>query len=204
MKWLSFDSPVMQAISRAADYALLNILCLVCSLPLITAGAALSAKYYVSMKLVREEGAPVFKTYFTSFFRNLKQTLFPGLVSVLGCGILLWNWNYALSYESPAVYRWGLIVLTVFSMMVFFVFFVIIARYEISNKEALKAALGLTAAHFARLLLAVAMVFVPLIISIWYLKWAWVICLFTQCVMLHYNSRFFVKEFTRLEEKMGL
>ena len=43
MKWLSYDSPLMQAISRATDYVILNVLCLVCSLPLITAGAALSA-----------------------------------------------------------------------------------------------------------------------------------------------------------------
>jgi hypothetical protein len=59
-------------------------------------------------------------------------------------------------------------------------------------------------AHFVRILLAVALFVLPFIISIWYLKWAWLICLFAHCVMLHYNSLFFIKEFDRLEEKMNI
>ena len=204
MKWLSYDSPLMQAISRATDYVILNFLCLVCSLPLVTAGAALSAKYYVGMKLLRGEEPAVVKAYFTSLSRNLKQALLPGIVSVLGGGVLLWDWWYALATESPAVYRWGLILITIVYMMIVFCFFVILSRYEIKTKEALKAALGMTGAHFGRLFLAVALFILPLIISIWYLKWAWLICAFVQCVMLHYSSMFFVKEFDRLEEKMGL
>ncbi|HBZ02742.1 MAG TPA: hypothetical protein DEO83_02895, partial [Lachnospiraceae bacterium] len=39
------------------------------------------------------------------------------------------------------------------------------------------------------------------IIGIWYFKWAWLIWLFAACVMLYYNSRFFIKSFDKLEER---
>ena len=43
----NLDNPVMQFLSRVADIMLLNMLTLVCSLPIITAGAALSAPVFV-------------------------------------------------------------------------------------------------------------------------------------------------------------
>nr|MCR5269204.1 YesL family protein [Lachnospiraceae bacterium] len=67
MKYLAFDSPVMQAISKAADLALVNLLWFVCSLPVFTAGAAMCAKYYVGMKIARNEEPAVFKSFFHSF-----------------------------------------------------------------------------------------------------------------------------------------
>ena len=72
----------MQAISRATDYVLVNLLWVICSLPLFTAGAAMSARYYVGMKLYRGEEPPVFKSFFSSFAKNFKQTFLPSIVIV--------------------------------------------------------------------------------------------------------------------------
>ena len=204
MKWLSFDSPIMQGIAKAADYALVNILWVICSLPLVTAGAALSARYYVGMKIAREQEPSVIKSYFSSFTRNLKQTLPPGVLFVLCCGLLIFDWRYVLATDSSPAFRWALIVITALFLMVQMCFYAVVARYIISTREAVRAALGMIGAHFARILLAVALFVLPFIISIWYLKWAWLICLFAHCVMLHYNSLFFIKEFDHLEEKMNI
>ena len=204
MKWLSYDSPIMQGIAKAADYALVNILWVICSLPLVTAGAALSARYYVGMKIAREQEPSVIKSYFSSFTRNLKQTLPPGVLFVLGCGLLIFDWRYVLVTDSAPAFRWALIVITTLFLMIQMCFYAVVSRYVITTREAMRAALGMIGAHFARILLAIVVFILPFIISIWYLKWAWLICLFTACVMLHYNSLFFIKEFDRLEEKMGV
>ena len=63
----------MQFIGKVADFILLNLLTLVCSLPIITFGAAYTAKYYVSMKIVRGEEGTLFKAYFKAFKDNFKQ-----------------------------------------------------------------------------------------------------------------------------------
>ena len=204
MKWFSYDSPIMQGIAKAADYGMVNILWVICSLPLVTAGAALSARYYVGMKIAREQEPSVIKSYFSSFTRNLKQTLPPGVLFVLGCGLLIFDWRYVLVTDSAPAFRWALIVITTMFLMIQMCFYAVVSRYVITTREAMRAALGMIGAHFARILLAVALFVLPFIISIWYLKWAWLICLFAHCVMLHYNSLFFIKEFDRLEEKMNI
>ncbi len=194
----------MQTINRITDLVILNLLWIVCSLPVFTAGAAMSAKYYVGMKICRGEEPVVIKSFFSSFRANLKQTALPSLILAAGLGLILIDWYYVVKNPSLTAYRITLAVVTVVFMMFIFCFFPIIARYHIKTTEAVKAALGMTGARFFRVFAAIALFILPFIIGIWYFKWAWLICLFSQTVMLYYNSKFFVREFDRLEEKMGV
>ena len=41
--------------SKVADLCILNIICVVCCIPVITAGASITAMYYVTLKMVRNE-----------------------------------------------------------------------------------------------------------------------------------------------------
>lgn len=192
----------MQAISRITDYVILDLLWIVCSVPVFTAGAAMSAKYYVGMKICRGHEPAVVKSFFSSFRANLKQTVGPSIIIAAGMGLIVLDWYFVIKNPSLTAYKIVLLVMTFLFMMFTFCLFPIIARYEIKTKEAVKAALGMTAARFFRVLLAVVLFILPFIIGIWYFKWAWLICLFSQTVMLYYNSKFFVREFDRLEEKL--
>ena len=192
----------MQAISKATDYALLNILWILCSLPVFTAGAALCAKYYVGMKMGRGEEPAVFKSYFKSFAENFKQTVIPSIVVFLVMCFLAFDWRMVIKAQAPDAYKWILFVISMIFMMVVFCLFPIIARYEIGTGEAVKTALGMAAARFPRVFLAIICFILPFIIGIWYFKWAWLICLGAQTVMLYYNSGFFIKEFDKLEAKL--
>ena len=51
----------------------LNLLWLVCCIPVFTAGAATTAVYYVTLKLVRDEDDSTIKSFFRSFIQNFKQ-----------------------------------------------------------------------------------------------------------------------------------
>ena len=202
MKLFSFDSPVMQAISTATDYVMLNILWILCSIPVFTAGAAMSAKYYVGMKLYRGEAPAVFKSFFRSFADNLKQTILPSICTFLIMAFLAADWYLVVKNTSEPAFRWILFVINMIFLMVVFCLFPIISRYKITTKEAIRTALGLTAAKFPRVFLAIVLFILPFIIGIWYFKWAWLICLSAQTVMLYYNSSFFVKQFDKLEERL--
>lgn len=194
----------MQTINRITDFVILNLLWIVCSIPVFTAGAAMSAKYYVGMKICRGQEPVVIKSFFSSFRTNLRQTALPSLILALGAGLLAIDWYYVMKNPSLVSYKMILAAVTVIFMMFIFCFFPIIARYRIKTAEAVKAALGMTGARFFRVFASVALFILPFIIGIWYFKWAWLICLFSQTVMLYYNSKFFVKEFDRLEEKLGV
>ena len=41
--------------SKVADLCILNIICVICCIPVITAGASITAMYYVKLKMVRNE-----------------------------------------------------------------------------------------------------------------------------------------------------
>ena len=54
-KLLDLDSPVIRLLGRLTDLMALNIIFLASCLPVITVGAAWTALYYVTFKMVRNE-----------------------------------------------------------------------------------------------------------------------------------------------------
>ena len=64
MKFFNLDSPVMQALGKMADLMWLNILTLICCIPVVTAGASLTAMHYMALKIVRNEECYITKGFF--------------------------------------------------------------------------------------------------------------------------------------------
>ena len=51
----SLDSPLFSFLSKVADLMLLNILTLICCLPIFTVGASMTELHYVVIKIFRDE-----------------------------------------------------------------------------------------------------------------------------------------------------
>ena len=49
----SYDNPIMSAISKIANCILLNMLFLICCIPIVTAGASFTAMYYTVEKILK-------------------------------------------------------------------------------------------------------------------------------------------------------
>ena len=96
-KWT--DSPVAIFLGHLGDLLALNMLCLLCSIPVITIGASVSAMYSVLFKQRRDPTCPTIRTFFASFKDNfLPATAIEGIILVLG--VLCWgDAKYALSVE---------------------------------------------------------------------------------------------------------
>ena len=73
------DNKFFRFMSKVADLCILNIICVVCCIPVITAGASITAMYYVTLKMVRNEEAYIIR----SFFKSFKQTYLKDLSSRL-------------------------------------------------------------------------------------------------------------------------
>ena len=71
MKFFNLDSPLMKFLSRMTDILWLNILTVVCSIPIVTAGASFTALHYVCLKMVRDEEGYITKDFFKSFKREI-------------------------------------------------------------------------------------------------------------------------------------
>ena len=70
----SMDNPFFQFIGKLVDLVWLNILTLVCCLPVFTAGAALSAMYSILIKMALKEDGTITKPFFRAFKENFKKS----------------------------------------------------------------------------------------------------------------------------------
>ncbi len=63
----------------------LNVLWVLCSIPVVTAGASATALNYTCIKLRRDEGSSIIRMFFHSFAQNIRQALIlnTGMLAVL-------------------------------------------------------------------------------------------------------------------------
>ncbi len=86
-RFFDLDSPLMSTLSKLADLIILNILVVICSLPLFTIGASLTAMHYVVLKMVRNEEGYIIKSFFKSFKQNFKQATIIWLILLVVIGV---------------------------------------------------------------------------------------------------------------------
>ncbi len=82
------ESKIGAALTAVIDVVTAGLLWLVCSLPLVTIGAASSALYYAMVKSVRHERGGLTKSFFKAFRRDFKTATLIWLL-FLAAGFLL-------------------------------------------------------------------------------------------------------------------
>lgn len=99
------DNPVISGMSRIFDMMCLNVLWLVCSLPIFTIGASTTAMYTVMLKVVKNEEGYIVKGFFKAFKENFKKSTIIWLILLVIGGFLgadlyltssvkvLWEWR---------------------------------------------------------------------------------------------------------------
>ena len=132
MHFFDPDSPLMNGLSRMTDLVLLNLITLAGCLPVLTAGASLTAMHYVLLKMVRGEEGYVAADWLKSFKRNFRQATLIWLVFLAaGAMALVDLWIIAYGAGSTALALRVLLILVI--LMVYGVFlwiFPILARFE--------------------------------------------------------------------------
>ena len=88
MKIFSYDSKFSQIILKLAQSCYLNLLWMVCSIPIFTAGAATTALYSVTLKIVKDREGALTGSFFRAFRENFKQATQLWLILLLAGGVL--------------------------------------------------------------------------------------------------------------------
>lgn len=111
----SLDGKVFGFFNKTADLVLLNLLWLLCSLPIVTVGASTTALYYVAMKIARNEESYIVRSFFESFRENCRQaTAIWGMEVLLG--VVLY-FDFYFSSHVPA--QWGRFMFVPFAVIGF-------------------------------------------------------------------------------------
>ena len=79
-RFFNMDNKFFVFMGRVADLLLLNFLCILCCIPVVTAGASITALYYVTLKMARDEESYIARSFFRSFKQNFKQATIINII----------------------------------------------------------------------------------------------------------------------------
>lgn len=96
----NYDNPVWRFMGKLCDVLILNVLWILCSIPIVTVGASTTAVYYVTLKLVRDEEGPIIRSFFKSFKENLKQATGIWMILLVVGGLLGFDLYFFLVLQS--------------------------------------------------------------------------------------------------------
>lgn len=167
MKFFSIDGGFYKFMTTLKDVIILNFCWLLCSLPIITMGAATVAAYSVTLKMVDEREGYVAKEFFHAFKENLIQGSILGVLALIATYGLWFNFaNFQVMTENASVVL--LIVGIIGAFVVTFSLlyaFPLVARYENTIPNILRNSFNISLRFFIRTLaLIVVLVFELLII----------------------------------------
>ena len=166
-KIFDMDSPVMRVLNRVGDLLILNVLMIVCCIPVITAGAAFTAMHYVLLKIVRGEEGYLIRGFFKSFRSNFRQATLIWLLMLLVVAVYVgdfWIFNYSgLVFPKPLIIAVAAVAFVLLMIAVYV--FPLQARFENSVKNTLKNAMLLAFANLPRTILMMACYILPLVLG---------------------------------------
>lgn len=120
------------------DLMILNVLFIVCSIPIITMGASITALYGVFLKKLREKDISVFKEFLNGFKIHFKKSTIVWLIILLAGGILVFDTWYLINSGKNAFWNMiGIIVggIIVFWKMIYCYVFPLISQSKYNIKE---------------------------------------------------------------------
>lgn len=155
--FFNMDSPVMRFLSRVCDLMILNFMCLICCIPIVTIGASVTALYSVTLKMVRGEESYIFKGFLKAFKENFKiSTIIWLILAVLGLLIFAdYKATQFLPDNMKNIFRILVGVVITFYLLLLTYVFPYVARFENNVKNTIKNALLISILNLPHTILVV-------------------------------------------------
>lgn len=169
MRFNITDNVIVRALSKICDMVCLNILWLICSIPIVTIGASTTALYTVMLKIIKNEEGYILRGFFKAFKTNFRQSTIIWIVLLL-LGTVCWV-DFQVSGMIPGTA--GLVMRSIFLLAGFILLsvtiyiFPLIARYENSIRATFQNALILTVGRLPYTILMAAITVAAVIASLW-------------------------------------
>ncbi len=148
----------MQFLSRAADLIWVNLLVLICSLPVFTIGASLSAMENIIYKILHNEDVSVTKEFFQAFGKNFKQATVIWLIILAVEGVLGYDFYYSrqIGTNVSEVMLTVAVILFVLVYAMMLYIFPLQSHYYNKTKDLFKNAAILVIVHPVRTIIMLA------------------------------------------------
>lgn len=164
-RFFNMDNKFFTAMNRIADLIILNLLCLVLCIPVITIGPALTALFYMTLKMVRNEESYIVRGFFHSFKENFRQGLVINLIMLAAGGLLWLDFSLVNQMEGTTaiVMYFLLMIVLMLYLMVFTYIYPVLAKFVNTIKGTFTNAFLMSIRHLPYTLLMILATVVPIV-----------------------------------------
>ena len=205
MRFLELDSPLMQALNKLGDLMWLNVLTLICCIPIVTIGPSLTAMHYIALKIARNEEGYITRDFFKSFMANLRQGIIIGLILIFVLVVLAGDF-FIISYsglEFSSIMRSMLMAIFFFVMFTAMFLFPVLARFENTVLNTIKNAFIIGIAQLPKTILMMVLFAIPPLLFIYLPQIIPIVFLFGLSVPAWVSAKLYSKFFRKLEDKIA-
>lgn len=162
-----YENPFIQFLVRVGDLMILNLLFILCSLPVVTLGASLTAMHRVTQNMLFEQEEPIIKSFFRAFRQNFKQSTLAWLVELVVIVSLVCDVLLVMAYFDGGLAKAMYILVAVLAILVAGVFsylMPLIARYENGMRQQVNNAVVLAIIKLPKTVLLTLLNLLPVIL----------------------------------------
>lgn len=165
-KFFNLDSPFMIFLSNLTDVVILNVLCLVCCIPVITIGPSITAMHYVTLKMAREEEISVMKFFFKAFKENFKQAALTwvGFLVITVIFFIDYRILKTMGLENNKVFLMIIAAIYLFVCLTIMYAFPLMARFVNPLGQTLKNALYMSILHVFKTIVMAVIYVIPIVL----------------------------------------
>ena len=163
------ENPIFRFFCNVADLIFVNMLMILCSLPLVTIGAAFAAGHKLCQNIIFDEGGGVVAPFFRAFKENFKQATITWLVSLLVLAGLGVNVYFLFVFYTGAARTLLLILFAFFAALTVGIsglMFPLMVRYENRLREHFRNALLLFVQKLPKAVLVIVMNLLPVLLTV--------------------------------------
>ena len=163
----NLDNPFMQLLTRVGDLILLNALTLLCSLPILTAGAAQAALHRVCQDMVFETESGIIASYFRAFRDNFRQATIIWLGEAVLTATLVCDALLVMAYFGKSFWMYLLVgFLALMAALICAYLMPLIVRYSNTLRDHLSNAVILAVVKLPRSLMLAALNLLPVLLAL--------------------------------------
>ncbi len=164
----SVDGGVFSFLNKAANLVILNLLCLLCCIPVVTAGASITAMFYVTLKMVKDEDSYIVRSFFRSFKENFKQATVIWVLFLLFVGILYADLRIVAAYTGSETFtrimQIAFLAIGLFILLTYMYVFPVLSKFVNSTRRTVLNALLMSIRHFPWTVLMIIVTALPIAI----------------------------------------
>ena len=198
-----YDSGLMTFLGKVTDIVILNLLTLLCCLPIVTIGASITAAHYTALKMHRDTDNYVLRNFFRSFKTNLLQSTLIWIIWVVVAGLSLFAY---LSYPEEGI---GTVLKIVMCSMLIFIAMTTMWLFPLQSRFVNKIGITIRNSFFfscryifrTLLMLVITVAFVLL----WFVlspSLYWIVILFGISIPVYLCAMLYNKVFEKLEDQI--